>query len=499
MPFEGPPGRIAGFAGIHAASTACALCVAVPLAVAVLGGTALFQAGANPPRVARFDPIDLGGLPEIRSRHGVLQATLVAAPMDVHVGNVTFPGASYNGVYGGPVLRVHPGDLIRIHLVNNMPDGINLHFHGLRVTPLGRGDNMHVLVQSGDTYDYEFRIPPNHPPGLFWYHDHAHRAAEPHVMAGLSGALLIEGFASQIKGLENLPQKLVVLKDWQQNGCTAPDLKHDLHCRVVSINGGADWQDDLKPGASQLWRVTNQGANLILHLTAPGLHMRVVGRDGMPATDGQDSDKFDVMPASRVDILVHADAAGNFPLLATGVPTSGPSGFSVKRQLGSITAAGPPAAKPAPTLSFPHQQDMRAWKIDSRRMIIFSENISVNEFYVNGRRFDPLRTDVRAPLGNVEEWTIRNVTPDFHEFHIHQLSFQVTEINGVAQPFSGYVDDVKIPEQGEVKVIIPFTDPTIIGHLMFHCHVLNHEDRGMMTMMEVYRPGVPHICRVPNP
>jgi FtsP/CotA-like multicopper oxidase with cupredoxin domain len=494
MPFEGPkPGDTA----LLQASTIRALCVAGLLTVAVVAGTSLFGPGHNPPRAAHFDPIDLGGLPEIRSHNGVLQTTLVAAPLDVHIGSATFRGAAYNGIYGGPVLRVNAGDLIRIHLVNHMPDGINLHFHGLRVTPLGRGDNMHILVAAGDSYDYEFRIPPNHPPGLFWYHDHAHGAAEPHVMAGLSGALLIEGFAAQIHGLEDVPQTLLVLKDWQHNDCTAPDLKHNLHCRLISINGAADWQDKLTPGQTQLWRVSNQGADLILHLAAPGLHLRIVGRDGMPATGGQDTDKFDIMPASRVDVLARSDTEGSFPLVAVGVPTSGPAGFSVKRNLGSVTVAGARVAAVQPELSFPHQLDMRAWQIDASRTIVFSENIAVNEYYVNGRKFDPLRTDVRAPLGNVEEWTIRNVTQDFHEFHIHQLSFQVTEINGARQDFTGYVDDVKIPEHGEVKVIIPFTDPNIVGHLMFHCHVLNHEDRGMMTMLEVYRPGVPHICRTP--
>ena len=497
MPFEGPSDAEAKS---HTAPglSPWALCLAASLAAFVVGGTLLFRAGANPPTEARFDAIDLGGLPEIRGHHGVLQATLVAAPKDVHIGNATFAGAGFNGIYAGPVLRVHPGDRIRIHLVNHMADNINLHFHGLRVTPLGHGDNMHIQVRPGTFFDYDFLVPSNHPPGLFWYHDHAHRAAEPHVMAGLSGALLIEGFATQINGLGDVPQKLLVLKDWQRNDCTAPDLKRTLHCRVISINGMADWHDDLAPEGTQLWRVSNQGANLVLHLAAPGLHLRVVGRDGMPANDGQDTDHFDIMPASRVDVLVRADREGQFPLLALGVPTTGSAGFFTRRPLGTIDVAGPPHPAAARTLSFPHQQDMRAWPIDAHRMIIFSENLSINEFYVNGRKFDPLRTDVRAPLGNVEEWTVRNVTDDFHEFHIHQLSFQVTEINGARQPFSGYVDDVKVPEHGEVKVIIPFTDPNIVGHLMFHCHVLNHEDRGMMTMLEVYRPGVLHICKVPS-
>jgi suppressor of ftsI len=497
MPFEGSS-QIETKGEATSGLSPWALCMAASLAAFVVGGTSLFHAGANPPAEAPFDAIDLGGLPEIRASRGVLQTTLVAAPMDVHIGNATFAGASFNGIYGGPVLRVHPGDRIRIHLVNHMADAINLHFHGLRVTPLGRGDNVHIQVPPGDSFDYDFPVPSNHPPGLFWYHDHAHRAAEPHVMAGLSGALLIEGFAAQIQGLHDIPQKLLVLKDWQQNDCAAPYLKHAWHCRVISINGGADWHDNLAPGSAQLWRVSNQGANLVLHLAAPGLHLRVVGRDGMPATDGEDTDHFDVMPASRVDVLARAERSGQFPLLARTVPTTEPAGFLTNRTLGIVNVAGAARQTAALALSFPHQQDMRAWKIDARRMIIFSENLSINEFYVNGRKFDPLRTDVRAPLGNVEEWTIRNVTDDFHEFHIHQLSYQVTEINGVRQAFSGYVDDVKIPEHGEVKVIIPLTDPNIVGHLMFHCHVLNHEDRGMMTMLEVYRPGVLHICKVPS-
>jgi suppressor of ftsI len=288
-----------------------------------------------------------------------------------------------------------------------------------------------------------------------------------------------------------------VLKDWQHHDCTAPELKHALHCRVISIDGSAGWRDSLAPGESQLWRISNQGATLVMHVAAPGLAMRIVGRDGMPAAGGAETGGFDIMPASRLDVVVRADAPGVYHLFATGVPTTGPAGFSVRRPLGSVTVAGTPAAMPRAPLTFPHEQDMRAWRLDARRTIVFSENLAINEYYVNGAKFDPKRTDVRTPLGNVEQWTIRNVTDDFHEFHIHQLSFQVTDINGVQQPFTGFVDDVKVPEHGEVKLIIPFTDEHIIGHLMFHCHVLNHEDRGMMTMLEVYRTGIPHICKVP--
>jgi FtsP/CotA-like multicopper oxidase with cupredoxin domain len=112
-------------------------------------------------------------------------------------------------------------------------------------------------------------------------------------------------------------------------------------------------------------------------------------------------------------------------------------------------------------------------------------------FYVNGRTFDAERIDVRVPVGTIEEWTVRNDSDDMHVFHIHQISFQVVEANGQPVPFTGYVDTVRIPERGELKLRLPFTDRRIIGRFMFHCHVLKHEDKGMMAQIEVYDPVVP--------
>jgi FtsP/CotA-like multicopper oxidase with cupredoxin domain len=457
-------------------------------------GVHLFRDGGHRRGTTAFETIDLGGLPELRSRNGVLEAILTAAPLQVHIGGAVFEGAGYNGSYGGPVLRVKPGDELRLHLVNKMPSAINLHFHGLRVTPEGRGDNMHILVPPGGRFDYDMRIPPGHPPGLFWYHDHAFEAAEQHVTAGLSGALLIDGFAAQFTGLGTAPQQLLVLKDWSQPGCQGALLKTQLHCRIVSINGQEHWTDTLAPGQPQLWRISNQGSDLILHLAAPGLSLRIVGRDGLPAFDAPIVDRIDIMPAARLDVLVVAAAAGHFPLSATGIPTGSGDAFSIKRELGSITAVAPGAAPPVAILAR-NGGDLRGAKIDARRLIVFSENTSSTAFMINGRLFDPARTDFIIPLGSVEEWTVRNTTPDFHVFHIHQLGFQVIDINGKAQNFTGFVDGVRVPEHGEVKLLIPFTDPEIVGHIMFHCHVLLHEDHGMMARVEVVRPGLFRICR----
>jgi FtsP/CotA-like multicopper oxidase with cupredoxin domain len=453
------------------------------------------------PQGAPWDSIDLGGIPELRSAGGVLSATLHAAPATITIGAATFPGAIYNGVYAGPILHVRPGDLVHIHLTNTLSEPTNLHFHGLRITPLNQGDNMHVVVPPGASHDYIFRIPADHPPGLFWYHDHLHTEAEAHVMAGLSGTVLIDGFARQFGGLAGVAEKLLVLKDATPADCQGAILKTQLHCRILSINGQESFATTMRPNETQLWRLANESADFTIHLAAPGLRLRIIGHDGTPATAPQDTQTLDVMPASRLDALVTAGPAGTTTLSALHVLTGAGDTFAASRIMGHITIAGPEATPPPP-LVFPPQLDLRTRPIDASRVVTFTENEKAGAYYVNGRLFDHDRIDLRVPLGNVEKWTIRNQTQDFHEFHIHQLGFQVVEINGAAQPFSGYVDDVDVPAMGEVKLILPFTDPVILGHFMFHCHVLMHEDHGMMANIEIYRKGSvtpPPLCLFPQP
>ncbi|MDP9108145.1 MAG: multicopper oxidase domain-containing protein, partial [Pseudomonadota bacterium] len=102
--------------------------------------------------------------------------------------------------------------------------------------------------------------------------------------------------------------------------------------------------------------------------------------------------------------------------------------------------------------------------------------------------FDPQKVDFKVPLGSIEEWTVRNSSDELHVFHLHQVHFQVVSIDGRAVPFDTLVDTVNVPIHGEVKIRIAFTDPTIVGRFMYHCHILEHEDKGMMAQMEVYDP-----------
>jgi len=130
--------------------------------------------------------------------------------------------------------------------------------------------------------------------------------------------------------------------------------------------------------------------------------------------------------------------------------------------------------------------DLRS-RVTGRRTIVFSEGEIGGKdiFYLNGKAFDPDRVDTRVRLGAVEEWTIQNQSDELHDFHIHQGGFQLAEINGVPQALDGYYDTVNLPVRGEIKIIIPFTDSTDVGKFVYHCHLLAHEDKGMMATIEV--------------
>ena len=117
-----------------------------------------------------------------------------------------------------------------------------------------------------------------------------------------------------------------------------------------------------------------------------------------------------------------------------------------------------------------------------------SENPDTGQFYINAQQFDANRIDAQVTLGTVEEWTIQNIANEQHVFHIHQLDFQVTEINGHAVPFVGHQDIVNLPVGSAVKILIPFTNPVIVGKFVFHCHIVSHEDAGMMATVEVVEP-----------
>ncbi|MTJ83046.1 MAG: multicopper oxidase domain-containing protein [Telmatospirillum sp.] len=444
------------------------------------------------PASAAEDP-DLPRPPEITSRHGVLRVTLVAGPQTVVIDGVSFNAQTFNGSYAGPLLRVHPGDRMIIRLVNHLTESTNLHFHGIQTSPRGNGDNVAVVVRPGREFTYRIRIPEFQPPGMYWYHSHYHGMAQKQVNAGLSGGLLVEGLSRRIPELAAVRDRVLVVKDHEIEE-DAPDAEQspDRHNLLVSVNGAAGFTIRMRSGETELWHISNQSSDRLLHLSISQHDLRIVGVDGDTVTHAfSDRAVVDVLPSGRVSALITARAPGRYEIRANKVLTGQGPNQTLYRVVGWLDVSGSDVSETFQGIRrFPGQRDLRDAKIDVKRTVIFSQSQDGRQFFVDGRTFDHLRTDARVPLGNIEEWTIRNLSYDLHVFHIHQLPFQVVEVNGSPRPFDGYVDTAAVPEVGEIKIRLAFTNPEIAGRFVYHCHLLEHEDKGMMATIEVYDPAV---------
>ncbi|MEB3211944.1 MAG: multicopper oxidase domain-containing protein, partial [Leptolyngbyaceae bacterium] len=157
----------------------------------------------------------IGQSPSIlQSENGVLDATLIAEQRQVPLAGRSAALMTYNGQNPGPVLSVNPGDTVRIHLENRLTQPTNLHYHGLHISPEGNQDNPFVHVAPGESFDYEFVIPSDHPAGLFWYHPHHHGHVAEQVAAGLAGVFVVRGGADNLPELHDAEEAIAVLQDF---------------------------------------------------------------------------------------------------------------------------------------------------------------------------------------------------------------------------------------------------------------------------------------------
>lgn len=451
------------------------------VATAITGGSSLPANDPGHPAVAETfrEP------PVVSSRLGVLRVSLTPKPSTVNIAGHRVMLLAYNGLYMPPTLRLHPGDTLRIRLTNAMAQPTNLHTHGLTVSPRGNSDNVFLHVAPGQTRDYEIRLPPDHPPGLYWYHPHPHGFSDMQVRNGMSGAIIVAGLLDPFPTLRHLRERLLLLKDLQiENGRV---VHRDIGKNTIrTINGIVNPMILLRPGETELWRIGNIGADLYYSLTLDGHHFQVVARDGNRRSRLTTADTVRLSPGARTAVLVTAGAPGVY-LLRTGEINTGSEGNEYEGTVMATVRVEGSAATPVtlPSMLLP-VEDLRG-KVTTRRTVVFSESTDGDTMFIDGKQFDVNRTDTRVRLGAIEEWTIRNTSDELHTFHIHQGPFQLTEINGIPQPADDHRDIVDVPIRGEVKVIIPFTNPLIVGRFVYHCHILAHEDKGMMATIEVAR------------
>jgi FtsP/CotA-like multicopper oxidase with cupredoxin domain len=560
----------------------------------LLQGTLAAQAGHDPcprPEAGSVvpEPADL------RSRNGVLEVALTYHNMLAANGSMLYCYTDAAG-HESPNLRVLPGDLVILHLKNELRNlgaaapvpehdhdhghernnactsgamnalSTNLHFHGLTIPPVCHEDDViHTSIQPTDApFEYRFRIPDDEPPGLYWYHPHIHGFAKQQLLGGASGALIVEGLERFKKAAAGLPERVFVVRDQDLLSPNAPPAKSEpvVPKFLIDRDGDAantgtgfgkpakdlslnfvpapypDYQPatiSMRPGEKQLWRVLNASAITYLNLEVLFGHvpqqLGLVALDGVPMSHGDATGEsvswqthLGIPPGARVEFIVTGPEAKQSALLVTRTVDTGPGGENdPNRMLARIvaTADAPEpqarlgiAAEPVPAERLPWLGDVRPVRV---RRFYFSEKLdapddptSAVEFYLTLEGQQPKMFDMSAPApnlvvqqGTVEDWIIENRSSELHDFHIHQLHFLLLEYMGKEVHEDILRDTVNVPYDNghrlsypSVRLRMDFRDPNIVGTFLYHCHILEHEDKGMMGSIRV--EPAPPVSRLPR-
>ncbi|WP_430646746.1 multicopper oxidase domain-containing protein [Agromyces sp. GXS1127] len=436
--------------------------------------------------------------PEVRaSSGGRLDVEFTAALATVAVDGREVRVLGFEGGMPGPTLRVRPGDRISVRYRNDLDATTNLHTHGLEVSPEGNSDNVFVMIPAGGTFDYEYELGDEHPPGVFWYHPHHHGTTADQLFAGLYGAIIVE----DPEPIPAARERVLVIADiaFDANGDLAVPSRFDRMLGregdLVLVNGQLLPTMAAAPGDRERWRIVNACTSRYLRLRLDGQRMRLLGIDGGRYAEPREVDEIVLLPGNRADVLVDASAGeavlqtlpfDRGSMGAMGAPRSATTGADLARFVVSgdaAASAGPlPAASVAP-------RDLRDEEPTGRRTVTLAMGGMGGgmgqgmAFTIDGRTFAEGRTDLEVEADAMEEWTIENTSTMDHPFHLHVWPMQLVEVDGRAVDGVDRRDVVPVPAGGRVVVRIAFEG--ISGRTVYHCHILDHEDLGMMGAIRV--------------
>jgi suppressor of ftsI len=429
----------------------------------------------------------------LRSQGGVLKTSFDVKTSTFDIGGQQIKGMSYTEGIIGPTLLVNPGDTIEIALKNDLDQPTNFHTHGLHTSPIKISDNVFRVMEPASDSPISISVPANIAPGTYWYHAHLHGLTEPQVFSGLAGALVVTGLTERLPAAlqQGLPEHLIGLRDLQIDGDTIITKDIDSNAPTTrTVNGLVNPVLTGQPGQAQLLRLANMSADIWYRLKMDGAQFNVIAEDANPSGTVTTPDELLLPPGKRFDVLVRWAQPGTFHLRTLKYQT-GPDGDTYpERVLATWNVAGTPEASPPamPTTMGPVPA-LQNDTIAQTRNVVFSEDANAGKFFINGKQFTTGKPIFYPKLGTTEEWVIQNTASEEHPFHIHVNDFQVMSINGKAVSATSLEDTVRLPAKGTVVVRMRFED--FLGKYVFHCHILNHEDNGMMAAIEVTSDGNP--------
>ena len=386
----------------------------------------------------------------------------------------------------GPMLLGKVGDRVTVRFRNELPVATTLHWHGLRIAAAHDGSNIsQTPVEAGGEFTYAFTLTDA---GTFWFHPHLD--ADVQIERGLYAPIVV-------RGDDDLPvdaDRVLVLDDVKVESSgllsetiTSLDLMVGRQGNVLLVNGEKQPRLAAQAGGRERWRLLNAANGTYFRVHLPDRRLRVIGWDGGLLPDPYEVDDLVIAPGERYEVLVDlAGAEGDALELQTlhydrghDLPDLGPrtiATFDLAARAGAPLADLPPLADPIDALPADGATPLR-------RLVLREEEPAGPDdeprFFINDEAY-PLVTPLVARAGDVEVWEIQNDAEMDHPFHLHGTFFQV-----LGAPRLGWKDTVNVPMKSTVRFAVRLDNP---GSWMYHCHILEHAERGMMGVLEVGAP-----------
>ena len=444
-------------------------------------------AGAGP------DALDPPTLVDLAPEPGVVEVTLTAGVVRLPLvpGAPAAEGFGYNGGIPGPTLELREGDRVIVRFTNQLPEETTVHWHGLHLPFASDGSPFHP-VPPGGTYVYEFTVRPGSA-GTYWYHPHPHHRTGYQVAKGLYGAVIVRASDDPLAGMR---ERVLILSDNRVGEDGSLDLpgRGSLQARVdrengregdaLLVNGEVMPTLDIRSGEVQRWRVINASAARVYRLALGGHTLLHVGSDGGLFERPVEVSEIVLASAERVELLVRGTGVpGSRAVLQAlpydrYIPQTRPPDWARPRDVLALRyAPDPPLAPVALPSVLRRIPVLDAAQATETRVMVLGQGL------INGRTMDMSRVDVSARLGATEVWEVENLVGMDHPFHLHGFQFQVLDRNGRPEPFRSWKDVVNVPRHETARFIVRYENHP--GKWMFHCHILDHEDHGMMGVLEV--------------
>lgn len=441
----------------------------------------------------------LSRLHSASTQPGSFVATITAAPTTIEfIPGLRTEVLAYNGSVPGPLIEVSEGDNVSLHFANRVPgQDSTIHWHGLPAPPDQDGNPMHP-VASGSDRTYAFKLPEDSA-GSFWYHPHPDKHTPEQVFRGLAGAFIVK---PKVNLLPDLDDTILFITDLRLDGegvilpNTESDWANGREGDHILVNRQKRPVLNVSPGASHRFRFYNACNARYLRLAFEGHTMALIGTDGGLISEAvKGLTEILLAPAERAEVVVEfGPSAGRLSLRTLPYDRGSMMGAklsAVDTPIMSIEIAGPVVA---PILLPSKLRDIASLGTPvARKRITFGEQMQMQangamsfEGRIDGKPFELFRVDLVSQVGETELWEVSNPTDMDHPLHLHGTQFQVVERerygSASPEPILAWKDTVNVA-RGEIVRFLARQD--MPGLRVYHCHILEHEERGMMGTLSV--------------